>query len=1782
MADLKLIGAVAIKVRPDTSKFREETQKGIDEQLGPNGDRVSPKVKVNVNADTTEASVKVTKFEDEVNGKTLTLNVGLDHDSVEKAKAQIDQALRTLDNAVIKTTLDRPSLEEAKRKIDELGKNAQVEFKFVQDQAGYQAVLDKIRDLRNQRDLATEWKFDVDETSLQATEEKAKRALERIESQKTVSIDFNNNYDSLNRAIEEVNKKLDDAKKISIETRLNATSLEATRAELRALQKNASVEFKFVRDEEGYQSILDKIKSIREQKGLTSTWDFKTDAASLAEAERKAKEGLQRVKDNAKIEIKYTNSFDGINKALADIDQKIAEAKFVTLKTKLDSKSLEDARAELLSQLNDAEVTVKINEDKTGYETVLARIKEIRAMKAEVPLTFNTDEASLARVEYDMRVKLSALKDLSRIPMEIELDRYSLDKAEKDAKDLKDKINDMKASIEINDKGTLAVSAQLNYIGRNRVVEYFANVNGRSVAVAEGTLKSLGGLNVLHEATGILESMFTKFDEIALKVGGLSTAVGSLADVALYATSAIFKVGDGVLQSIGLIAAAPALMAAFASSVFVYTAAFDNFKNAFSTNAKTAAQAMSQLPPIARETVDSIRGLYKEVQKPVQEAFWDKMGPSLKDAIVNLIPKLKDGLVGLAPSIGAFTAGMLNSFDKMAKNTQLDQMFSNLKGFFDNLGKASEPFFDAFNKFGLAGSAILPQFGQWLADMATRFDNYATKVSANGQINDWIGHGVHSLQEMWAVGGDVADIFRAITSAASLAGTGGLSEFEAHLRKIADTMQGEPWQSKAKIIFEGAREGASAFNTGLQNLIGTFGNAAVEYGAMLKTLGGIGGAVLTDLSDIFGVPKFQQGVSNAFQGMLNMMTTLRPAAKAIGDIIGNLGNIASSAFSNMGGILNQMFTLVDGALAKIADNLAAISPRLMNTVGGLFAAATPFIMAAATALNSVLDLMALVPNTFSVAGVAIAGFFALRALASKFFESFSGTKYFTDLKDQWTTQQVEAGKTVKTFQEVDGTLKKMTLPTEKFSPTRAVFQDLTSQVGQTKQSFIDMYGIARQGPEGLSPLHAALATTTEMAKGTAKTIGGGLLGALGGPWGLAIAGASVAIGIFAQSQADASAHVQALTQDLDKQTGSFNQKGLQDIAASWSDIGKASDGMANLFRGSKAANETASALKLNLGDVTKIIANGGPKSDDLVRNLTDLGTAMDNLHNTDAGASIDELKTRADDAAKAFGLTADELDRMGISGADIDHLATNLHDEAVKAALAKQVMADLGKATGTSSVEAGQMSAAMKTIGDESQTAASKIGAINTALELLKGGGKMSVEDAKAAANGAQQNALQQAEAMHDELVANQHLFDQTTGMIDTTSASGLKLRTTMKEAADGIKIHAQAVYDAALAAHKTPEQAASEAAQIVSDGNGELDGIAQKAGISVDALKTTWESFFGSKWQLTAVFSATADQFQAVRKTVEDSGIKWDESIFQAYFDANPDPANRSVDKATEFAKKWANDTYKAELTAINPDALQAVLEATGQADNYKNGDYTAVMQAWNSTDPGVQAAIGNIKGKLTGPQWAAAVQVLEHAIQNSAKVQGAINGITGKTVSIFAQVDPQSVINSKSTIAHIFDGMGNFGGGSVGGFDGAFLKSVTDAGSLLSGAFPMKKFANGGIENHVAQISYPSANTPIRIWAEEETLGEAYIPLSAAKRTRSTEILTQVANEFGYTLTKQFANGGSTVGMGGNPQAASRPSLQIQIDQFNQHTSDTISDVGRGIMREARKAGVFATEAF
>lgn len=152
-------------------------------------------------------------------------------------------------------------------------------------------------------------------------------------------------------------------------------------------------------------------------------------------------------------------------------------------------------------------------------------------------------------------------------------------------------------------------------------------------------------------------------------------------------------------------------------------------------------------------------------------------------------------------------------------------------------------------------------------------------------------------------------------------------------------------------------------------------------------------------------------------------------------------------------------------------------------------------------------------------------------------------------------------------------------------------------------------------------------------------------------------------------------------------------------------------------------------------------------------------------------------------------------------------------------------------------------------------------------------------------------------------------------------------------------------------------------------------------------------------------------------------------------------------------------------------------------------------------------------------------------------------------RTITVFVKTDYQDDLSRAALRA------------AVGMADGGIL-TYADGG--------IRSFADGG-EHHIAQIA--SANT-IRMWAEPETGGEAYIPLAASKRGRSEDVLSEVATKFGgryYRNEIPVSSSHVSAGSGGayRPSSVYNVTVNGGLDsgpEIGRRVVDAIQDYERG----------------
>ena len=286
---------------------------------------------------------------------------------------------------------------------------------------------------------------------------------------------------------------------------------------------------------------------------------------------------------------------------------------------------------------------------------------------------------------------------------------------------------------------------------------------------------------------------------------------------------------------------------------------------------------------------------------------------------------------------------------------------------------------------------------------------------------------------------------------------------------------------------------------------------------------------------------------------------------------------------------------------------------------------------------------------------------------------------------------------------------------------------------------------------------------------------------------------------------------------------------------------------------------------------------------------------------------------------------------------------------------------------------------------------------------------------------------------------------------------------------------------------------------------------------------------------------------------------------------------ANRTLDQLTALVLEYGSLEAAALLGVVTDDVQDGIDEAQRYLSTFDKEAFYAELSA--NSDPLFREVARSIL-LLAGFEAEDAAAILD--------------GDNGQLVAALDEaIDSINAFDGRSATATMNTNFRINGGNLVDPGTIRFFQGFT---GFANGGI-VEAYANGGVrENHVAQIAHAGA---MRVWAEPETGGEAYIPLAQSKRPRSMAILDDVARRFGRKLTPMadggimhFADGGvsySTTNSGVNvdvtvnvPEAAGG-GINIAAGGIVVHGdagggADAIATVFRQICSEMRSSGTGA----
>jgi hypothetical protein len=334
---LKLVGAVAIKLRPDATGFKKDAEAKLKKETKD----LSADVELKPKVDTEEAKVEVEKAKEEMEKKVINLRVGVDYDSIRRAQDQLDAAIKNHEAVTITVNLNDPADVEAKlAELQAMEHDSEVNVKFTPDEKGYREVLAKIDAVRRQQ-AQVEIGFGIDEASLAQKEFEIKALLGGLVQ--TIELRYNTDRAGLEKVIAEIDAELRKIHAVALPVDLDEASLLAAKGRMETELNKLPVRIEY--DENLASLELAKARIEELLRGGKLHIETNLDETSLLEAKAQINAMIHDIEGN-KVKIKPTISAADYLTTVVAL-RELTKNQTVTIFTKLNDASILLAAAKL-------------------------------------------------------------------------------------------------------------------------------------------------------------------------------------------------------------------------------------------------------------------------------------------------------------------------------------------------------------------------------------------------------------------------------------------------------------------------------------------------------------------------------------------------------------------------------------------------------------------------------------------------------------------------------------------------------------------------------------------------------------------------------------------------------------------------------------------------------------------------------------------------------------------------------------------------------------------------------------------------------------------------------------------------------------------------------------------------------------------------------------------------------------------------------------------------------------------------------------------------------------------------------------------------------------------------------------------------------------------------------------------------------------------------------------------------------------------------------------------
>ena len=1278
---------------------------------------------------------------------------------------------------------------------------------------------------------------------------------------------------------------------------------------------------------------------------------------------------------------------------------------------------------------------------------------------------------------------------------------------------------------------------ELAILTRDRIVNVRTMIDKN---VPAQFIKAFTGYRLTQEALEIGFDVLLNLDRMVPKIALITGGAGYLSGVLVNLLGDVSGVLRDVIRILPAVIPIPGILLGFSLGLGGLIAALKDFGKV--------------LPGVGKE--------FKDLQDIISSSFWEEAKVPIKDFIDTLMPQLKESYKATGTELGNLFANLSESM-KRTLLTAPEGGRSALQFIFEKLNESirisseyTDEFSSVLTQLGVIGAQYLPRLSKWMGELITKFDTWLKTADLTGMIDN-------ALVQLGYFGDAVVSlygIFRGLGTAAEQGGSASLKSFSESLERVRQQVESPGFQTALANLFRSA-------NDMMKEIAERSGPAVkaffVELGENLQytfdTLGPALGDFIREFSEAFSTPKFSASFREFIDGVATGIQGFSGSLGGIADGVGEFLEIIGTAVENLLPLLGEILVIINewtevfsGAIEFLIETLGKIDPMVIVVI-------TAIVKLTLAGTNLVISLNAIKQAiTGLTSGRFLAGFFntsgqaAVTAAAgtSKFstalvalqraFLPLAAVAAIGSLIKWGSTLSVTVPQTedlARSLVNVEGPSGRASKALKDlFSPTQNLGGALTTTSSMYSQFATGVEGAdfspAKKEIETISDAIDAFGETAAQAtsdsfvdkinnffSGTDKVFEE-QAAAMDSAWASMVEGGNMEAAkqqyeMFMQSAKESGADIDVLREKFPQ----FDAA----IAANTDELGRNKDALDKVI----TSYEKSQKAFIDNIDATIGLNNARKDFDEVLKNEA----AGWDLTTESTQRKWAALKEVGEETSKAVLSEMDLINATDTSVTSFLNQQNALYESAKAAGMGEeqardftQAMLDIPRETIVEFLARDNVKDTTIEVGNALLEIDGKTGTVfynsniidfetarNTILGTLSERLQQEIQFNTVNADGQPMSAVEQVEEMKRVFTANnieipagidQYPAEQQMAILlasideneteikvgANTESAGLEIGTVLEVDGQQITIDANTEISQAMDGIVTIQQAGQEPIQF----NAETGQLITE----VDAAKQ----------EITTPAEITM-------------GLNTDQAYLKyaaMKADIRGDVATIDVDANTNTAYL----KYAAMKADIRGDVATLNISANiGTADGV-----VAAFKSGLGAPPGyvtisakitqAEALLSSLKAKINTTEKITIDAITDPATKKLSTLKTDAAKAVSFTVNAYTDtaVSKINTMNSKIVDRYIT----------------VYVREVRQ--NADGNIFPsVKAFANGGFENHIAQISRPMSIG--RLWAEPETGGEAYIPLAMSKRSRSLDILEEVARIFGYMIApkgKSFADGG------------------------------------------------------